>query len=94
MTHLPTHLWTGCPLLPGRHVFTYGITKCLQGLSVLLALMGQKLQCLDIDGRTGLLEDFQYRYLWTVPNLQRLSLTYVPCNLDQTGFEEGMECLR
>ena len=70
------------------------IFNWLQGLPILLAVMGAKLQCLQVDGWTGLLADFNFSFLWTVPNLQRLSLLNLPYYLKEKEFERGIACLR
>ena len=67
---------------------------CMQGLDILLAIMGEKLRGLGIYGQTGLLDDFNFSSLWVIPNLQRLSLQDVTISFDQEAFEKGIACLR
>ena len=67
----------------------------MQALTVLLAAMEKKLHCLWVHGSTGgLLDDFKFHRLWTVPNLRQLYLSGVEHKLDQEEFESGIVHLR
>ena len=68
--------------------------KCLQGLPFLLAAVGDKLHSLDVYDFPGLLDHVNWCFLWTVPNLRRLTLTGLLDTFDQKCFERGMAGLR
>ncbi len=61
---------------------------------MILAILGQKLQCLSVHGSTGLLDGFKFRYLWMAPNVRQLKLEHLTKAIDQEGFEKGIACLR
>ena len=61
---------------------------------MLLVILGEKLECLSIDGRTGLLHDFKFSFLWIVPNLEVLHLDNVAHLIDLEDFGKGIACLR
>ncbi len=61
---------------------------------MLLVILGEKLQCLTVNGHTGLLHDFKFSCLWMVPNLELLHLVDVAHTIDQEDFGKGISCLR
>ena len=66
----------------------------MQGLAIILVILGEKLRSLIVDGYTGLLHDFKFRFLWMVPELQLLHLKDVAHTIDQADFEQGILCVR
>ena len=61
---------------------------------MILAILGQKLRCLSVQGSTGLLDGFKFCYLWMAPNVRQLKLERLTKIVDQEGFEKGIACLR
>ena len=61
---------------------------------MLLAILKETLHQLHVDGRTGLLRDLKFSFLWAVPNLRQLSLENVAHHIHQEDFKRGIACLR
>ncbi|CAL5222866.1 g5292 [Coccomyxa viridis] len=65
-----------------------------EDLATLLAVLGEKLHRLSVDGKTGLLDEFRFCFLWAVPNLRQLDLDSIAHKIKQKDFEKGVACLR